>query len=71
MKNTSAIENPASDAEIMKDEGEMREKDGDPLTSVNGSPHCNYPDDDNGWVVPYDQLTMEERALPGVADTKL
>ena len=67
--NPVVINNPATDEEIMKDEAPMLEHENPALTS-NGS-HPLKKDEDNGWVVPIDQLTQEEKEKPEVEDTKL
>jgi hypothetical protein len=69
------IENPLPDEEIVRDEAPMVER-ANPSVSPNGSgQHLRGPGgrdgDDNGWVVPLDQLTDAERAEPDVANTKL
>ncbi|CAH1783961.1 unnamed protein product, partial [Owenia fusiformis] len=59
------VENPISDEEIMRDEAGMMEKS----PPVNG--HHKPQDEDNGWVVPIEQFTEQERAQAEVEDTKL
>lgn len=56
------IENPITDEEITRDEAPMLAK-APPSATPNGKDK-----DNNGWVVPLDQLDNEE---PEVEDTKL
>lgn len=60
------IENPIPDSEIMKGEAPMMES---------ANPAMAYPvskkDEDNGWVVPLDQLSPAERQKPDTENTKL
>ncbi|KAK2189165.1 hypothetical protein NP493_114g05045 [Ridgeia piscesae] len=60
------IENPIPDSEIMKGEAPMTES---------ANPAMSYPvskkDEDNGWVVPLDQLSPAERQKPDTENTKL
>ena len=64
------IENPLPDEEITRDEAPMVER-ANPSVSPNGSGQHLKKEEDNGWVVPLDQLTDAERAEPDVANTKL
>ena len=64
------IENPLPDEEIMREEAPMVER-ANPSVSPNGSGQHLKKEEDNGWVVPLDQLTDAERAEPDVANTKL
>jgi hypothetical protein len=61
----TVIENPVPDEEITLNEAPMVESQ-NPAT--NGGSHLKK-DDDNGWVIPLDQVNAEEKTH--VEDTKL
>ena len=65
------MENPLPDSEIMRDEAPMTERDNPAMTSNGGGGHLSKKDDDNGWVVPIDELSKAEKEKPEVEDTKL
>lgn len=64
------IENPIPDEEIMAEEAPMVES-ANPAVTPNGSGQHITKDEDNGWVVPMDQLNREEKERPEVENTKL
>ena len=70
-KRPMAVENPLPDEEITKDEGPMVERDNPAMTSNGGGGHLSKKDEDNGWVVPIDELTKSDKDKPEVEDTKL
>ncbi len=63
------VESPLADEEIMKDEAPMLEKDNPALTSNGSGQPFSKKDEDNGWIVPIDELKKSEK--PDVEDTKL
>ena len=67
---TMVIENPLPDDEITRDEAPMLERE-NPAVSPNGGGQHLKKEEDNGWVVPLDQLTDAEKSEPEVANTKL
>lgn len=64
-------ENPLPDSEIMRGEDLMVERENPAVTSNGGGQHISKKDDDNGWVVPIDELSKAEKEKPEVEDTKL
>ena len=66
----TVIENPLSDEEITKDEAPMLERE-NPAVSPNGGGQHLKREEDNGWVVPLDQLSDAEKQKPEVENTKL
>jgi hypothetical protein len=67
-KHPHMEENPIPDDEITKDEAPMVEREN---PAVNGHQPISKRDEDNGWVVPIDQLSPAEKGRPEVEDTKL
>lgn len=65
--------NPMSDADIVKDEAPapMQEVANPAVTTNGGGQHISKADEDNGWVVPLDELSKEEMKRPEVENTKL
>ena len=64
--------NPAPDSEIVRDEAPpMLERANPALPSNGGGQHLTKHDDDDGWVVPLDELTGLDRNLPDVENTRL
>lgn len=67
-----AMSNPVPDAEIVRDEAPpMLERANPALTSNGGGQHLNKHDDDDGWVVPLDELTGLDHSFPDVENTRL
>jgi hypothetical protein len=67
-----AASNPITDAEIIRDEATpMLECPNPALTHNGGGQHINKYDDDNGWVVPLDQLTGLDQNVPDIENTRL
>jgi len=73
-KDPHVVENPMSDDQI-KDGEEIKPKKAgmverpNPSMTPNGSGRHPQNDEDNGWVVPIDQLSKSEKAK--IEDTKL
>ena len=70
-KPPMVIENPVSDEEITRDEAPMVERENPAVTPNGGGQHISKKDEDNGWVVPMDDLSKEERDQAEVENTKL
>jgi len=67
-----AMSNPVPDEEIVRDEAAPMLERANPSLPVNGGgQHLNKHDDDDGWVVPLDELTGLDRNLPDVENTRL
>ena len=64
------IESPLADEEITKAEAPMLERQNPAVANGSGG-HISKKEQDNGWVVPIDQLTKSEKSKPEVEDTKL
>ena len=64
------IESPIADEEIVRAEAPMVEKQNSSVANGSGG-HISKKEQDNGWVVPIDQLTKKEKSKPEVEDTKL
>jgi len=66
------MSNPVCDSEIVRDEAPpMLERANPALPANGGGQHLNKHDDDDGWVVPLDELTGLDRNLPDVENTRL
>ena len=65
------IENPIPDDEIVRAERAPMVERANPAVNSNGSGQHITKDEDNGWVVPLDQLNKEERERPEMENTKL
>jgi len=68
-----AHESPFHDDEIKKDEANMTENENPAYTANGSGGHLTKPskDDEQGWIVPIDELNRAERNRPDVLDTKL
>jgi len=67
-----SMSSPVPDTEIVRDEAQpMLERANPALPSNGGGQHLNKHDDDDGWVVPLDELTGLDRNLPDVENTRL
>ena len=67
-----AMSNPVPDSEIVRDEAPPMLERANPAMPLNGGgQHLNKRDDDDGWVVPLDELTGLDRSLPDVENTRL
>ncbi len=64
------IESPIADEEIVRAEAGMVERQNPAVANGSGG-HISKKEQDNGWVVPIDQLTKSEKSKPEVEDTKL
>ena len=64
------MENPVPDEEITKDEVPMVERENPAVTPNGGGQHISKKDEDNGWVVPLDELSKAERDQAEVENTK-
>lgn len=65
------IESPIADEEIVRAEAPMMVERQNPSVANGSGGHISKKDQDNGWVVPIDQLTKKEKSKPEVEDTKL
>ena len=70
-KQPVMMASPISDDEIKRDEAPMLEKDNPAVTSNGGGQHISKLDEENGWVVPLDQLSKIELDQPEVENTRL
>jgi len=67
-----SMSNPVTDMDIVRDEAPPMQERANPSLPVNGGgQHLNKQDDDDGWVVPLDELTGLDRNLPDVENTRL
>lgn len=66
-----AMSNPVPDAEIVRDEAAPMLERANPALPANGGGQHLKRDDDDGWVVPLDELTGLDRSLPDVENTRL
>ena len=66
----SGIESPLADEEIKKSDAPMVERQNPSVANGSGG-LISKKDEDNGWVVPIDQLTKSEKSKAEVEDTKL
>lgn len=67
-----AVENPVPDEIIVRSEKAPMTESANPAYTANGSRQpISRHDEDNGWVVPMDQLTSAEQNYPEVENTKL
>ena len=64
------IESPIADEEIVRAEAPMVERQNPAVANGSGG-HISKKEQDNGWVVPIEQLTKKEKSKPEVEDTKL
>jgi len=66
--------NPVPDSEIVRDEAPppMQERPSAALPLYGGGEHLQRHDDDDGWVVPLDELAgLDPRRFPDVENTRL
>jgi len=66
-----AMSNPSPDSEIVRDEAPPMLERANPALPANGGGQHLRHDDDDGWVVPLDELTGLDRSLPDVENTRL
>lgn len=66
-----AVSNPIPDAEMIQDEAPMQERENPAVTPNGGGQHISKADEDNGWVVPLDELSKAEKEKPEVENTRL
>lgn len=62
---------PITDAEIVKDEAPMQEVENPAVTPNGGGQHISKDEEDNGWVVPLEELSKTEKEKPETENTKL
>lgn len=67
----TAVSNPIPDAEMIQDEAPMQERENPAVTPNGGGQHISKADEDNGWVVPLDELSKAEKEKPEVENTRL
>ncbi len=67
---TGGIESPIADEEIVRAEAPMVERQNPAVANGSGG-HISKKDQDNGWVVPIDQLAKSDKSKAEVEDTKL
>jgi hypothetical protein len=65
-----SVSSPIPDDEIVCDEAPMLERENPALTRNGGGQHISKFDDD-GWVVPLDELSGNEQGQPEVENTRL
>jgi hypothetical protein len=66
----NSVESPIADEEIMRDDAPMMEKENPALTKNGNGQHISKKDEDNGWVVPIDELRSDKDKMD-MEDTKL
>lgn len=63
--------NPIPDNEIVMDETPMQECPNPSLPVNGGGQHISKYDDDDGWVVPLEELASLEQTAPEIENTRL